>query len=152
MWSDNEIIVQWILALRRFPDRWWDAWRSGGQYFNEEGDLLADQEKLSVTALPGITPHHSTSPLFPVLHFLMIYCSIEGQTGVSINSNGCQLLERGELMPAPARSGLMPAPARSELMPAPALSGLMLAPALSKLIPVLARSVLMPASARLEGR
>ena len=46
MWSDNEIIVQWGLALGRFPDRWRDAWRSGGQYFNEVGDLLAEQENL----------------------------------------------------------------------------------------------------------
>ena len=46
MWSENEIIVQWALALGRFPDRWWDAWNSSDQYFSEERDLLAEQEKL----------------------------------------------------------------------------------------------------------
>ena len=46
MWSNDEIIVQWVLALGRFPDRWWNAWSSSNQYFNEEGDLLAEQEKL----------------------------------------------------------------------------------------------------------
>ena len=71
--------------------------------------------------------------LWILLRFLMIYCSIQGQTGVSIYSNGCQLLACSKLQVL----------ARSELMPAPALS---------ELIPVLARSELMPAPARRDGR
>lgn len=46
IFTDDEIFIQWTLALGRLPDRWWNAWGSGGQYFNEEGDLLADYERL----------------------------------------------------------------------------------------------------------
>jgi serine/threonine-protein kinase SRPK3 len=42
----NEILREMVLTLGKFPGRWWMKWAERGQYFDDDGNLIADAKSL----------------------------------------------------------------------------------------------------------